>query len=627
MNAFAARYGNGLVLLAGLVLIIAACFSADGLFNIDELIYYLGAESFARTGSLLVENGYQTYASPDLQVWFLAAGPHGLTPQYPAGTAVLGGLFVKVLGVRGLMVLNALAAAGVLWLTHRLSLRLYDSPTVALIAVVILVCGSFFVEYALGVWPHMIATFFVVLALLLAVRAAEQSARQAFWPAVLSGLAIGAGLLFRADVILILPPIAALLVLFAVAPVRAMLGGMVGLVPGATLSAWANAFKFGTWNPLSYGVSDSNAGVNLASHLTAGAAMLIVFAMLVAARYMTWDRRMRLPIAVLALAGVAACVYVPPLNALAMRYLTGFRALALDMTLVHDSRPGIEYLPNGLVSFWGLAKKSLVQSLPWLGILGLLILRPWPEEHRRGHLVLLLSVGLFTLPFMLQSWHGGFGSNMRYFLPAVPMLAILVAAIAAELAATEGVPPRIAAVGALLGIALGLAWISFAPTGGGGAQQILPLYAFGALGLMSLPAAVPKLSASAMARALQLGLAACIGIGAVEGLYIDLRVSQDRRQVVASMSELLAGYDRPNLFYGQMDFFAFQAGRPDGLIAASDRLSGAVDVALLRNVLADGYFVFLAGSEAPLILEQAPDLAIGRVFETPQGFVQEIVRR
>ena len=71
-------------------LLAATLFVSPGFFSIDEVIYFTGADALQRNSSLFVDNSFAKFGSEDLNIWFLVQGQHGLTPQYPVGSAILG---------------------------------------------------------------------------------------------------------------------------------------------------------------------------------------------------------------------------------------------------------------------------------------------------------------------------------------------------------------------------------------------------------------------------------------------------------------------------------------------------------------------------------------------------------
>ncbi|MBT8460830.1 MAG: hypothetical protein KJN60_14260, partial [Boseongicola sp.] len=193
------------ILLSGLSLVLLALpfFASTGFFIIDEVVYVLSIQAFHTGQGLIVDNGFLNFPSDDASLLgLLVETPNGLTPQYPSGLTVLGALFFEVLGARGLLLLNALAAVGAMVVTHLLALRLFQNVAVANMAVALFVVFSFVPEYAVSYWPHMVSVLSVSLAFYLFLLALDRD-RPFFW-ALASGLVLGSGLLFRLDGMLLL---------------------------------------------------------------------------------------------------------------------------------------------------------------------------------------------------------------------------------------------------------------------------------------------------------------------------------------------------------------------------------------------------------------------------------------
>ena len=122
---------------------------------------------------------------------------------------------------------------------------------------------------------------------------------------------------------------------------------------------------------------------------------------------------------------LAATFMIAPLQSGLLRVITGMHAILIDATIIQDNRAGgLQRMADGTVLFWGLPKKALAQSLPWLGCLAALAGLARAERRQSILFVLIIFAG-WSVPFVVGSWHGGFGANMRYFLPSVVLLAIL----------------------------------------------------------------------------------------------------------------------------------------------------------------------------------------------------------
>ncbi len=589
MSVSAQGFRHPVLILALAVPVLGAFLVSSGLFTIDELIYLISADALATEGSLTVDNGFSTFGSNDLKLWFLIDGPNGLTPQYPPGLAALSLPFYSGLGAQGLVLVNALAAAGCAALTWALAQKLYRSAAVATVSVLILTFCTFHLDYAWGVWPHMSSAFFVLLAFWLAVRALDCTTRNAVLAnAIGSGLAVGMGLLLRADSVLVLPIIAACVLVLARRPVLTLLGGVIGMSPGIAVGAWVNMYKFGTPNVLSYGSTGGD--TDITSHLGAILFLGVVLVGLLGLRSVTWSGpRVRLG-AVLVLALFALCLVVPQTREVLAKLWVGVMALFVDSRTIVDPRSGVVPGEDGSLLFWGVAKKALFQSLPWLGVLVALVLTRWRAKHVRPNIMLLCFVTVWSLPFVALAWHGGFSSSMRYFLPMLPALVILSSAVIVELGTKIEKPWLIAGLGALGGLGTGL-WLH---DGGisqtdGFTQQALTLYVFlTVLIVVAVTSVLQYLTPVANAAAM---LAVGIGLGTASfaSVLVDVSYAQQLRIQTAASSLMAEGLQGPVLIHGSPTYFAFGAARPDVILALGQRVTHEVDVDLFVEAISSGY--------------------------------------
>ncbi|MEM9476081.1 MAG: glycosyltransferase family 39 protein [Pseudomonadota bacterium] len=593
MDRLAERYGTAVLLALSAAVLLCSFLAPAGYVSIDELVYDLGARALALSGSLTTENGFGTYGSRDLVFLNMVEGPNGLVPQYPVGTALFGAPFFAVADVRGLIFLNALSAIALLFVTHALARALFGDKALALGAVLILACATYFADYAWAVWPHMPSALAVTLGLLLIWRAMEAEAPKDLRWSVLAGFVIGLGFLFRTDTLLIVPAFGAVVLLYAARPVQIGLAGLAGLIPALVVAGVANELKFGTWNPVSYGTTGG--ATNLARHAPAlGLVMVGVLAM-AGFRMVTWRASWRWPVLVSLAAVVAAAWFlVPQAQAFATRYAFGAWNLVGDMRLSPDNRPGIQPRGDGTVQFWGMPKKGLGQSLPWLGLALFAFLRPW-GTGRRAYLMLLAALGIWTLPFFLLAWHGGLSANMRYFLPILPVLAILGARGLVDLAHLAEGQGRRLVVGAVVGIATVFAWIALGPAGYFGAHQVLSIYALLSFSAVLGIAALLRAAAPAAQAAAGAGL----GMALVFGPVHDVTATWTYRETARATGEVLASIPEPSVIYGPPHYLAFQVGRDRGLIAQITG-SGEPDRAFLEQALRAGYSVYMI---EPWVLE------------------------
>lgn len=405
-----------------LIILIGAFFVSPGFFTIDETIYYLGARSVAEHGALGFDNGYAQFHSESLKLTLLIEGPQGLTPQYPAGSAVLAGLLLPFLGTRAFILLNALAAVLTLFTVRSICLSQFKSEPVARIAVALLVAGTFWLEYAVGIWPHAIAAFFALQAYWFALRQLDRDEKDVR-NAILSGFLAGAGMLFRLDAIFAIVAIGLILILFAPRPVRSTFWFGAAVLPALALASWFNTLKFGSANPLSYG--KSGGGTDLTSYGPLLAALCVGVVAIVLLRKFgsrIGGRALVTAVAILTI----AILLIPAASDWVVRCWRGFLALVIDARYINDQSAQTEG-PGQVMLVRGLVKKALGQSMPWIGLAAILLTSRVAERDRRMFLTLAILIATMTLPFISRSWHGGLANNMRYFLPALPPLCILCA--------------------------------------------------------------------------------------------------------------------------------------------------------------------------------------------------------
>lgn len=590
----------GLLLVLGVALLAYALFAARlGVFIIDEAIYVLAADTFAATGGFTLQNGLELAPSGDLFLSnLLSNGPGGITSQYPPGSAVAWAPLVARWGMRGIVVFNAACMAGAVCVTYALARRLLSAKLAALASVLFLF-GTFALEYAFVLWPHSVSVLTILLAWLFFLNALERE-RRAFALAFASGLVLGAGVLFRIDNILAIPAFGLLAILYATRFGAVALGGAVGLAVPMVMLSLANMMKFGTLNPLSYGVKDGGS-TNLAVYLPF-AGILVALACAV---WLVRSGKMRVTALSLglALAGVAAAgALVPELQRLGLKYLTGIVRLIVDAREIPSQFSGVQDMADGTRSFWGLSKKALGQSLPWLGVL-LVLFRPRARVGQGREIVsgVVLCL-LFTLPFLLRNWHGGMSSNMRYFLPVLPVLSILAVVALRHLVAEDRALIRTLGLAIFVGFASSFAWMMATPSALAGAHQIWALYVFGVVVLASLAwLVVPSQPATKTVL-----LVAGLGIG-VSGFNTgtDTLISQLRRGQNEVLTDLSQGYDGKALLYGAQLRSAFQS--PDQIVAAPQIGAALPDIKLLQAAFANGYRVLMPQSFAEPLIAAYPE--------------------
>jgi len=583
-----ARHSTAVILAIGAGLLLFAVFQARiGFFIIDEAIYLFAADTFRLTGGFLLDNGLDLARSDDL-LWtsLLTLGPDGLTSQYPPGTTFVWAPLLSLFGERSVVVLNAAATVGTLFAIRGLALRLFGDPAIAVGACLLFLFATFTLEYAFVYWPHMISVWTIVMSFNLFLDAMDDR-RGTLMPAVLSGLVLGAGMLFRLDNVLLLPVFAVLAVLFAVAPLRLLAGGAAGILPAFLLLALVNQQKFGTFNPLSYG--GKSGLTNIEVYLPFGGAGIAGLAVMAVFRARPVPRKYWPALAGLC---VAACLslilLLTSVRDLIANYALGSYLLMVDARNTSSGLSGIVPMPDGTTLFWGLAKKALAQSLPWLGLLFLLTRPGLWRGRARSIAIVLIFAAIFSFPFAATAWHGGMSSNMRYFLPLMPFASVLGAVLLKELLEGSASRKRVLIGSVVAGLAAACLWTLLAPSGLAGAHQIWSLYLFFATVVAALAAAHLRLPATAIA-ALVVGGA---GIGtAVFNTASDTLISQLRRDGGRVLTDLSVGYTGKVLVYDVVLRSALVD--PDQVVALRRNAGAVPDEVLVRAALAGGYRVLM----------------------------------
>lgn len=416
--------------LIGAVFVIGAFLAPPTPFIIDGGVYYDMARAISDEGSLAIARNGGVEGAPPLTKYLTHGFNGAVYPQYPSGYALLAAPFYKAFGMRGLMLMNALGALASLWLTFNIALRLFGRRT-ALWSVGILAAATFMPTYVFGVWPHMTALAFWLGAIWMALLGVkETNTNKANRLFLISGLLIGAGLNIRIDVFLVAPVLFLWLRLFAkpsdkIAPFFVLLG----MTPGLFLSAYLNHIKFGVFAPFSYGYDSGAGSINryLPVIVAGGAFVIASWAVNLPAAAMNAAKHFGVKYCLAALS-VIAVVFALTFGDFLWNALFGVYVLVINLQ-EHDAyhQVGVERNEFGQLLFWGYPKKALIQSLPFLPLL----LAPIYWFFRGKRLVefslCLLAIAAPISFYALNQWHGGGSYNMRYFIPALPFIAILSA--------------------------------------------------------------------------------------------------------------------------------------------------------------------------------------------------------
>lgn len=605
------------------ILLIGAFLVSPGLFFIDEAIYYLGARAIAEGATLSINNGFDQFHSESLKLQLLIDGPQGLTPQYPAGTAILAGMLLPFLGPRAFILLNAVAGAATLFTVRKICLSQFKSIIVARIAVALLVAGTYWMEYALGIWPHALSAFFAVQAYWFALRYLETDGSE-YRAVILSGLFAGLGMLFRLDAILAVPAIGLILMLFAPRPIRSSLWLGAGVLPSFALMSGLNYLKFGSPNPLSYGRSGGS--TDLAAYGALIAALCVGLNLILLYRKVGWKVHRNAVMALIAVVGTVLLL-MPATSARVLQVWNGFVALVVDLRAVEDHRRGVQPGPGNTMMYFGLAKKALGQSMPWIGLSMILLTSKVGHGNRRAIATLLIFIAVLTIPFISLSWHGGGGNNMRYFLPVLPPLCILSAKLFSDLWQSVSHPTAFAAAGAWAATGLSLAWIFRHPSGYAGVQQILSTYILAATAMAAISAG-GSWRLQQMGRNLTIALFACGFILSMTSACADFAVTAHRRADAHSVSQVVPNLPAKSLIIAYADWAAVHIPGNGSILAGRDPETKRIDPNLILGALDAGYRVFIIDWEFNAERDLPPGIEpFATSYSYPRGRFIELRRR
>lgn len=399
-------------------------------FLIDDVLYIDMANAMADRASLNITPENMPAGAPTVTIspGLVHVIDGEAVPQYPAGYALLAAPFFALFGVSGLILMNALCAVLSLWLIWRIGLALYEERWIAQTGALLFGLATIFSGYVFAIWPHVTSLAMTLGAALLSIEASGDDSRRRL-KILCAGLLLGAAVNIRVDAIVPAIAIFFWLRLFALPKDRiAALSLIAGLAPGFILAAGLNEAKFGVFLPLYYGDKQGldsaarYAPVALAAFAAIGASLAIDISH---KRYAVLNK-LNPPV----ILGIVLAVALALSSAGFFRkLLQGFYFLVVDIQAFDpaDLRRGIGRDPFGYWSFWGIPKKALLQSLPFAALALVPITAFLRKNDMRAHALPLLTIAGVIALFSLNAFHGGMTFNMRYFLPAVPFIALLCA--------------------------------------------------------------------------------------------------------------------------------------------------------------------------------------------------------
>lgn len=407
--------------------------NAQRFFIPDEIVYYLMSKALL-SGSLAIQTGYEMFASP-LFVFGLSVEAAGrVLPQYPIGYAVLALPFMWAFGKAGLFAISAICFAAIVWLVWQIQMLLFHSRFSAWAAAFLTAFGGFLWLYSQALAPHLLQITLLLMAAYAMLRAHLGQTPHPARHYVLAGCVFGAALCLRLDTIFALPMLL-LPALFA-QPVRlrALMLLLIGVVAAFAVLSLTNYVKFGTYAPFSYA---TRSGDGHAQFKPLYAVLMFAGAGAVA---LLWGAsrlamRGRLPSSKwLLLAGCGAlAVLVALLPEMVLRFLAGLQLTVIDYSSLPPQAAladGGTRTAGGGYMVMGEYRRALLQSAPFVALIALFAYQGKLHTPRREWVWLCwlaLVPAAFCFFYSLLRWDGGFSYDMRYYLPALPFLAMLAA--------------------------------------------------------------------------------------------------------------------------------------------------------------------------------------------------------
>ncbi len=412
-----------------LLLIFIICFSlyVPALFSVDDMGYYLMGKSFAEEQTFRVWTGYEEFKTTAFGIFqpVYSLSGDSLYVKYPPFYAFISAPFYKLFHLRGLFILNILSFAGTIYFLYLLSLSLFDSKKMGERVVLVYVFATFSVEYAIGLWPHMLSVFLVVSGAYFFIKYLKSEDAGIFnisAAIALFGLSIGVRL---QNIVFLGIAFAAMILLkkdLKAVFTAAVAGGSFLIIEGAI-----NKERFGSFDPFSYG---HYKGKNLGYYLQYPE-YFVLFGLFALLFFLFARKRKLSPKIKYSIIGVSFLILVTAfLSNRVIRGIFYYWAYTLYCNLVDLSafykKSGLIIGDSGAILYGGVVKKSLLQSCPYLILSFLSPFIIFKEKGNRSVSIFLSSLLVIPLAFISSFFfHGGYAFNIRYALEFLPFAVIL----------------------------------------------------------------------------------------------------------------------------------------------------------------------------------------------------------
>lgn len=428
------RYIKISVLLAlGLAHVLATLFFVvPGYLSVDEAVYHIATKSFWESGTFEIWNAYQELPSPEMHHLFFPPYKGRLVSQYPYLFSVIAAPMYRIAGFYGLFLINALAFIGVVFLCYGIAKRVLTDDNLALNACLILAICTFSWEYSQAAWPHMTSVLVILAAFYCAIRSYYgETKTQTLWWALGAGLIAGFGPSIRMEGALVFPVLVSLFLFTRPWRPQEVCAVALGLTPGLVAFALANEAKFGSLVPFTYGGSS-----NVSPFVVVGVILAMAAAwVLTRSRFTKFLETHRGKLFWGGIAALIAALVFPHGRSFLLELVRNFWVSIVDIRWLDPSLilPAMTRSSGGGVIYLGAQKKALMQSLPFLAILAIPVIRVLKVTDDYPRLLILLLMPVTSIAYYAYAFHhsgahaGGLCLNYRYALPLLPFLAILSA--------------------------------------------------------------------------------------------------------------------------------------------------------------------------------------------------------
>lgn len=378
--------------IAGLLLLST---SIEGPFTIDEVNYIVTVVGL-RDGVMTVPG--TEGLTPSREIFAFDPDAHrriaNTTPVFSAAPPLYGPIALPFLflGWRGLVLINMLAFVVTGLCVFLIARSLSNQRHTAWIALLLALLGGPFLEFAQGVWPHMLSVALVTTSLLFITRVWRDGQR---WHAMLGGLLIGIAVGIREQNIILAGALGLTLIFFSKERLTSTLVYATGSALPLAIIATMQYFRQGLWHPFPKVVA-------YAGHVgqqVSGATDFNPLGTL-------WTRFVDFS---------AQAEFVDPL-----------------LSVIYRKDPG-----SGAFLVDGVVKKALLQSSPWIALVLVAFVAVWlvASWRRSDSLRILKPFSILIASLMVAFSVMGIGRtdglayNQRYLLEVVPIAAIAAALV------------------------------------------------------------------------------------------------------------------------------------------------------------------------------------------------------